>query len=140
MEDKLQIQIRGLAPLLQVFDMPVSILFYRDILGFELVDAAPKTEDDHFDWALLRLDGYEIMLNTAYEAQDRPVQPDAARMAAHHDTAIYFGCPDIEGTYQLILSRGWRIAPPHITGYGFRSIELKDPDGYILVFHWPQEK
>jgi len=27
------IEIRGMAPLLQVFDMPTSIGFYRDMLG-----------------------------------------------------------------------------------------------------------
>jgi catechol 2,3-dioxygenase-like lactoylglutathione lyase family enzyme len=31
------IEIRGMAPLLQVFDMPTSIAFYRDVLGFEVV-------------------------------------------------------------------------------------------------------
>jgi hypothetical protein len=30
------IDVRGLVPLLQVFDMPTSIRFYRDVLGFEL--------------------------------------------------------------------------------------------------------
>ena len=30
------IEIRGMAPLLQVFDMPTSIAFYRDVLGFEV--------------------------------------------------------------------------------------------------------
>ena len=29
--------IRGLASLLQVFDMPRSIHFYRDLLGFEVL-------------------------------------------------------------------------------------------------------
>jgi Glyoxalase/Bleomycin resistance protein/Dioxygenase superfamily len=35
-EDHMAIEIRGMAPLLQVFDMPTSIAFYRDVLGFEV--------------------------------------------------------------------------------------------------------
>ena len=31
------IEVRGLAPLLQVFDMPTSITFYCDALGFRIV-------------------------------------------------------------------------------------------------------
>jgi hypothetical protein len=31
------IDIRGLASLLQVFDMPTSIKFYCEVLGFEIV-------------------------------------------------------------------------------------------------------
>jgi glyoxylase I family protein len=30
------IEIRGMAPLLQVFDMPTSLAFYRDVLGFKV--------------------------------------------------------------------------------------------------------
>lgn len=66
-------EIRGVAPLFQVFDMPTSIAFYRDVLEFEvLTTSAP---DPHFDWALLKLNGVELMLNTAYEHDQRPPAP-----------------------------------------------------------------
>ena len=42
-------ELRGLCPLLQVFDMPASLVFYRDILGFELVQAAPEAHEDGAD-------------------------------------------------------------------------------------------
>lgn len=29
------VDVRGMAPLLEVFDMPTSVAFYRDLLGFE---------------------------------------------------------------------------------------------------------
>ena len=32
--DEVPIAIRGLCPLLQVFDMPTSLRLYRDVLGF----------------------------------------------------------------------------------------------------------
>ena len=72
------IDVRGLAPLLQVFDMPKSIAFYRNILGFDIVATSPPGPG--FDWALLSLNGVELMLNTAYEAADRPPSPDPARI------------------------------------------------------------
>src|SRR6266481_7965455 len=65
------IEIRGMAPLLQVFDMPTSIAFYRDVLGFEVVTTS-KPGAANFGWALLRLNGMELMLNTAYEEDSRP--------------------------------------------------------------------
>ena len=39
-EDHMAIEIRGMTPLLQVFDMPTSIAFYRDVLGFDLVSTS----------------------------------------------------------------------------------------------------
>jgi catechol 2,3-dioxygenase-like lactoylglutathione lyase family enzyme len=59
----MELKIGGLCPLLQVFDMPKSIAFYRDVLGFEVVSPVP--EGDECDWALLRLNESELMLNTA---------------------------------------------------------------------------
>jgi len=64
-----------MAPLLQVFDMPISIAFYRDVLGFEVV---ATSRPEQFGWALLRLNGVELMLNTAYEDDSRPAKPDPA--------------------------------------------------------------
>ena len=74
------IEIRGMAPLLQVFDMPTSIAFYRDVLGFEVAatSAGPKPPSDQFGWALLRVNGVELMVNTAYDDDARPPAPDIA--------------------------------------------------------------
>jgi glyoxylase I family protein len=83
------IDIRGMAPLLAVFDMPTSIAFCRDVLGFEVVKTShpgPK-----FGWALLSLNGVELMLNSAYDDGERTAEPHPSRVKAHGDTAIYFG-------------------------------------------------
>ena len=122
-----------MAPLLQVFDMPTSISFYRDKIGFEVVD---PTNDD-VDWALLRFNGTELMLNTAYEKQDRPQDPDHARIAAHTDTSIYFGCPDVDAAYYFLREKGVALDKPVITSYGWKAIYVYDPDNYCLCFHWP---
>ena len=130
------IEIRGMAPLLQVFDMPASIAFYRDVLGFEVVTtSSPRGE--HFDWALLRLKGVELMLNTAYEKDKRPPAPDPARIAAHDDTCLYFGCPDVDAAYVYLSGRGLALKEPETAHYGMKQLYLHDPDGYNLCFQWP---
>jgi glyoxylase I family protein len=129
------IEIRGMAPLLQVFDMATSIRFYRDVLGFEVVTTStPRGE--HFDWALLRLSGVELMLNTAYEEDARPAAPDAGRIAAHEDTCLYFGCPDVDATYAYLRARGVAPEEPKVAPYGMKQLYLRDPDGYSLCFQW----
>ena len=96
------IEIQGMAPLLQVFDMPTSIAFYRDVLGFE-VESTSTPRGEHFDWALLKLNGVELMLNTAYEEDARPPAPDPARVATHDDTCLYFGYPSGSETYNCFM-------------------------------------
>src|SRR5688500_17844818 len=90
------IDIRGLAPLLGVFDMQRSVRFYRDVLGFELVSTSAG---DDFGWALLRRGGAELMLNILHGDGEAPAAPDPARIAAHHDTALFFGCADLDAAY-----------------------------------------
>jgi glyoxylase I family protein len=129
------LDIRGLAPLLQVFDMPASIHFYRDILGFEVVNTSETAEK--FDWPLLRLNGVELMLNTAYESDERRRVPDANRVAAHADTGLYFSCPDVEQAYVQLRIKGLDVAEPVIRTYGMKQLNVTDPDGYNLCFQWP---
>lgn len=61
------LNVSGLTPLLQVYDMPTAVRFYRDKLGFEVVSTSPVLGEDRFHWVLLRLGEAELMLNTAYE-------------------------------------------------------------------------
>jgi glyoxylase I family protein len=132
------INIRGLAPLFQVFDMPAAIHFYRDIIGFEIVSTSRPGE--HFDWALLRLNGVELMLNTAYEQDARPSAPDPARVAAHEDAALYFGCEDVDAAYNHLRAHGLNVKEPAVAPYGMKQLYLNDPDGYTLCFQWPAAK
>jgi glyoxylase I family protein len=129
------LDIRGLAPLLQVFDMAALIHFYRDILGFEVVSSSRPGEQ--FDGAPLRLNGIELMLSTAYESDERPSIPDASRTAAHDDTGLYFGCPDVEAAYHHVRAKGLAIKQPVIRPYGMKQLNIADPDGYNLCFQWP---
>ena len=129
------IKVEGAAPLIQVFDMPTSVAFYRDLLGFRLVNQSSPGDD--FDWGWLKLDDADVMLNTAYEKEDRPSKPDPKRVAAHGDTAFYFRCRDVDAVYEYLLSKDIECEPPKDAPYGMRQLYLKDPDGYVICFQWP---
>jgi catechol 2,3-dioxygenase-like lactoylglutathione lyase family enzyme len=129
------IDVRGLVPLLSVFDMPTSIQFYCEKLGFEIVDTDGKPTP-HFDWVWLRLNAAELMLNTAYEKAHRPASSDPARIAAHEDCVLYFGCPDVDAAYTHLQAAGINTAPPKVAPYGMKQLYVTDPDGYLLCFQW----
>lgn len=132
------IEVRGLAPLLQVYDMPTAVRFYRDKLGFDLVNtSAPLGGTDRFHWCLLRLGDAEVMLNTTYEFDnERPPHEEHIRMRGHRDTSLYLGCPDIDGAYEELLERGVHVSPPKVASYGMKQLYLTDPDGFGLCFQW----
>jgi catechol 2,3-dioxygenase-like lactoylglutathione lyase family enzyme len=129
----MSIEVQGVCALLQVFDMPSSIRFYRDILGFEIIETSPR-EGDQFDWGWLRSNGAELMLNTAYESDQRPSSPDPSRISAHQDVCLYFGCADVDAAYRHLQSCGVALNPPQIAPYGMKQLYVSDPDGYQLCF------
>jgi catechol 2,3-dioxygenase-like lactoylglutathione lyase family enzyme len=131
-------EFRGLTPLIQVFDMPSSATFYRDVLGFEILMQSRPGEN--FDWAWLRKGSASLMLNTAYEADHRPPNPDAARTAAHKDTGLFFDCDDLDLAYAYLRSKGIAARKPETQAYGMRQMYVADPDGYELCFQHPVEK
>ena len=129
------LDVRGLTPLIEVFDMPTSLRFYRDVLGFEVV--GQSSPGDNCDWCALRLQEVYLMLNTAYEQDERPPSPDPGRVRAHRDTGLFFRCPDVDAAYTHLQDKGVDLKPPKNAPYGMRQLYLNDPDGFGLCFQWP---
>ena len=137
----MEYRLQYLCPLIEVFDMRASLAFYRDLLGFEIVESAPpaeRTRDDNFGWVWLRRDAADIMLNSAYDPDGpRPEAPDPVRATAHNDTGLYFGCPDVDAVYGRLRAQGAPVSPPRVASYGMRQVYVKDPDGFNVCFQWP---
>jgi glyoxylase I family protein len=127
------ITVGALTPLLEVFDLPASIAFYRDVLGFNLVSGNESW------WCMLRLGESTLMLNTAYEDHERPSVPEPARVRGHADTSLYFSSPDPDAVYAHLRGKGWPVTEPTLTSYGMRHVSTKDPDGFQLFFICPAD-
>ncbi len=131
----MQARIQGLCPLLQVFDMPRALAFYRDRLAFEIL--MRDRDRDDCDWVLLRWGTAELMLNTAYEADERPAVPDPKRMAAHADTTLYLSTPDVDALYSQWRDQYGDVDPPVVREYGMKQWTVIDPEGYAICFQHP---
>ena len=125
----------GVAPLLQVYDMPTALRFYRDVLGFALVNQSHDGEE--FDWCLLTRNGAELMLNTMYEPQGRPSEPDLKRSDAHGDTGMFFACRELDAVYEHLRAHGVDVKPPSTAPYGMRQLLFKDRMGMGFAFNGP---
>jgi glyoxylase I family protein len=131
------ITLNGGAPLFEVFDMPTSFAFYRDAIGFEIVATNKEIDTDpaRVDWAWLRLDDVDLMLNTAYDTGKRPPEREKDRPFGR-GVCFYVGCPDVEAAYEHLLARGIDVKPPKVAPYGMKQLYVRDPDGYSLCFQW----
>lgn len=131
------IDLTHMTPLIQVFDMPRSLAFYRDILGFEV--ARDSGGGDNASWVWLRRGDINLMLNDQYEPGHVPDAPPEERVRWHNDLCLYFGCEDVDGMYDLLRSKGLKVSPPKVAPYGMKQLVLSDPDNYSICFQWPAE-
>jgi glyoxylase I family protein len=129
------IDLRGMTPLIQVFNMPRALAFYRDLLGFEI--HADSGNGDDSSWIWLRRGEIDLMLNDQYEPGRVLLEPPVERIRWHDDTCLYFGCPDVDGLYEFLKSKGVDPEPPKAAPYGMYQLYVSDPDGYNVCFQWP---
>jgi glyoxylase I family protein len=124
----------GLTPLISVWDMPTSLAFYRDLLGFTVFFASPEVDTaegcfSHYMW--LKFGAADIMLNTQYDSNERPTQPPPK---IPKEAIFYIHCSDVDLAHRELSARGLKAKPPTLAGYGLKLFSVEDPDGYTIVF------
>jgi catechol 2,3-dioxygenase-like lactoylglutathione lyase family enzyme len=121
-----------IAPFFIVREVALSVAFYRDRLGFELVVATPP--DEPF-FAMLRRSEVSIMV--------KAILPEVLPLPNHtrHHWApwdAYVHTPDPDALAAELLSRGVALhAPLTDTEDQLRGFAVQDPDGYVLFFGRP---
>ncbi|MBK8101669.1 MAG: VOC family protein [Planctomycetes bacterium] len=115
--------LRAVTPLLVVADLPRSIAFYRDRLGY--ADASVWGKPPCF--AMTHRDGFDLMLSLAGDAAH--LQPNG-----RHDLwDLYLKVDDLAAEITALHIAGVPIDKgPTDTEYGMREIEVQDPDGHRI--------
>jgi glyoxylase I family protein len=134
------IEVKDVCALMSVWDMPTTVRFYHELLGFEIVSRAPTyAEEDGeelFHWCMMRANDAYIMLNTEYDEGERPAERPRQR-EERFGTWFFYGCPDVEGAYAKLQAAGVACKPPSLAKYGFRTLSFRDPDGRGITLQWP---
>lgn len=115
-----------LIPMLTVADLPRTIAFYRDVLGFTVVNSIGTPEPV---WCMLKRDSVSFMFNASSDLTDEAL-PKSAK-----DFQIYYIYPkDVRALHAELRSKGVVVTDLRVTSYGMREFELRDPDQYWLWF------
>lgn len=117
-------RVTSLAPQFLVDDLPRSIAYYRDKLGFEF--------DEPWDgfYAIGRRDGLELHLKCSPK---NAAEREFRRKHEHLDASA--GVEGIEELYKQFKSTNAKILKPlQDTAWGTKDFYVEDPDGYIICF------
>jgi catechol 2,3-dioxygenase-like lactoylglutathione lyase family enzyme len=125
--------VRGQCPLLQVWDMQTSLHFWRDLLGFELVQCAHPADDT--GWAWLRRGTDEIVPETQYELPDRPSEPASSAGRPTPIRSSVLAAP-MWTPCARSFARGVEPSDPNVAPNGMKQMYLNDPDGFGVCLHW----
>ena len=130
--------ISGISPLFIVADVPATLAFYRDMLGFEITFRGPDPDDEFFgivrrDGAMIIFKALGVLLN-GKEVVVEPV-PNYGRKPAFSWDA-FIDVPDPDALAAEFASRGVSFSVPLTDrgGDGVRGFVIKDIDGYGLFF------
>lgn len=129
--------ISGISPVFIVADVPATLAFYRDMLGFEVTFRGPTPDDEFF--GIVRRDGATIMfksLGAIVDGRDVLVEPhpNFGRQPAFCLDA-FVDVPDPDALAAELASRGVPFAAPLAdSDDGLRGFVIKDRDGYGLFF------
>ncbi len=118
----------ALRPLLMVSDLDRSLGFYREQLGFAVVEEARA--GGRLSWCRLELSGSSLMLQQAEPE-------DGSALWRGRGVTFYWVVDDLDALLGDFTHRGLVLSPPVTTYYGMRQLPLVDPDGYQFVFQQP---
>ena len=114
--------IRGLDLLfLEVNSLEESVVFYRDVLEFEVESISLNSEPP-----MARLRGGELRLTLAQHLE--------TMLRRGRGVHFFVGVEDVDRFYDQLAEKGADVQPPVDEGWGGRFITLEDPDKYRFFF------
>jgi catechol 2,3-dioxygenase-like lactoylglutathione lyase family enzyme len=131
------LSITGISPFFIVANVPATLAFYRDRLGFEIAFRGPTADDEFF--GIVRRGGATLMFKALGEIVDgrevrvEPVPNYNRRPAVCWDAWLEVPDPDLLAAE--FAARGVAFASPlSESDDGVRGFAIRDPDGHGLFF------
>ncbi len=118
---------RDLVPLLICRDVPGSVTFYTEVLGFEVLDRMNDVGATGF--ATVGSGPARIMLASP------TYMPEAPRVDGRYpQAACYLYVDDVAALRRRVVEADWPATDCVDRFYGLREFEVVDPEGHVLLF------
>lgn len=120
-------EFQSTAPVFAVSDIGATIRWYEEQLGF-IGDPFPSTEP--YVFAIVYRDNIEIMLQRI----EGYTKPDLYNSRSGGVWDAYFRVEGVKDLFESVRGEATIVQPLRKQPYGNWEFEVKDPNGYILVF------
>ena len=120
-------EYKSIVPVLAVADISATLEWYQSKLGFF---SDPFPEHEPYVFAILFRDDIEIFLQRVVDYQ----KPDVYRSRSGGVWDAYIRLTDVKSLYEAIKDDVTIVQPLRQQPYGAWEFEVRDPNGYVLVF------
>jgi uncharacterized glyoxalase superfamily protein PhnB len=122
-------------------NVPATLAFYRDKLGFEITFRGPSPDDEFFGivrrgsaWIMFKALGGIVDGGFAFEVRYRIDVPQTLHRSSPAVHWVF--APDIDATCKELQALGANIVEPlEKMLWGLRQFTVKDLDGNVFYFH-----
>lgn len=122
------VQLKAAVPTFLVTDVSSTARWYAEKLGFRTAGAVPA--DEPYVYASLQRDGVELMLLRLAGYQ----KPDFTARRPEGVWDAYVRMQGVHAFYETVRGQAFIRTPLRKQPYGDWEFEVRDPNGYILVF------
>lgn len=125
-------EIASISPFFIVSNVPASLAFYRDRLGFDITFQGPEPSDIFF--GIVQRGGAQILMKDVGVPPVPNCTRDIKQGIARWDAFVFV--PDPDALAAEFASRKVEFLTPlqDNTDDGLRGFEVRDADGYVLFF------
>lgn len=116
---------------LMVESVDESIMFYRDVLGFSVVESVPN-ERGGIQFAILTKDAQNLMLQERISFIAECPSLDTPKV--YPSVSLYITIDNFEELYSDIKKKAKILSNVHTTFYGAKEFAVADNNGYVLSF------
>jgi catechol 2,3-dioxygenase-like lactoylglutathione lyase family enzyme len=126
--DGAAVSLRSAVPTFLVDDVGATARWYAEQLGFRAAGTFPR--DEPYAYASLQRDGAEIMLLRLAGYR----KPDVSSLRPEGAWDAYIRMRGVAALYRTVEGRAFIVRPLVKQPYGDWEFEVRDPNGYVLVF------
>ena len=130
-------QLTCIAPCFVARDVPATLAFYRDRLGFEITFQGPEPSDIFF--GIVQRDGAMIMFKSIGVEPIPNYTRDIKKGHAPWDAYIHTPEPDALAA-EFASRQVPFFRPIQDNSDNLRGFEIQDPNGYVIYFGRPRPK
>jgi uncharacterized glyoxalase superfamily protein PhnB len=123
-------EYKDLMPNLMVKDVNNTVDFYKNVLGFNILQTVP--ENGNFVFAIVNAN--DVLISFQEEKSIKDEYPQLNSFAQGGGITLYIHVTDVNELFEKIKNKAKIAKELHKTFYGSTDFAVEDCNGYILTF------